>query len=78
MKKPFIAPVASIVALVWMLIFASLPAGAGQTAAGVPAMMVPEPVFQFSPLLEGQKVTHTFIVENRGNAVLNIPKIHPD
>jgi hypothetical protein len=32
----------------------------------------PEPSHQFEPVVEGIKVTHNFVVQNKGNSVLKI------
>jgi hypothetical protein len=46
--------------------FFSLPAGAAPVAVPVDA------VFEFSPLPEGEKIDHEFIVKNSGDTILNI------
>jgi len=35
------------------------------------------PVFQFEPVLEGVYVTHDFIIQNQGDAPLNITGVRP-
>ncbi len=35
------------------------------------------PVFQFEPVLEGVHVTHDFIIQNQGDAPLNITGVRP-
>lgn len=35
------------------------------------------PVFQFKPVLEGVHVTHDFIIQNQGDAPLNITDVRP-
>jgi hypothetical protein len=57
--------------LIMLAVFAavgvfSLPAGAAPGAVPVDA------VFEFSPLPEGEKVHHEFIVRNTGDTILNI------
>ncbi len=44
--------------------------------AGPKAVFV-EPVFEFDPLIEGQSVTHQFVVKNQGDTPLNIIKVSP-
>ena len=51
-----------------------LPAGAA-LAADVPVAHVPEPVFEFAPVLDGDEVVHDFLIRNTGTATLEIPRI---
>lgn len=37
--------------------------------------VVEAPVFQFEPVLDGQTVTHTFVIKNTGNAELKVLKV---
>jgi hypothetical protein len=53
------------------VVFFSLP------AAAVPKAMPVDPVFEFSPLPEGEKIVHEFIVRNTGDTVLNITHVLP-
>jgi hypothetical protein len=40
-----------------------------------PNAFIAKPVFTFNPVPEGKKITHDYLIENRGNSVLNIEKI---
>jgi len=51
--------------------FCSLPVGAAPVAVPVDA------VFEFSPLPEGEKIIHEFIVRNTGDTILNITNVLP-
>lgn len=44
-------------------------------AEGAPVFMSPEPVYEFSPVLEGSEVVHDFIVRNTGTAELVIDRV---
>lgn len=33
------------------------------------------PIFEFKPVLDGETVTHTFVIKNTGNAELKILKV---
>lgn len=35
------------------------------------------PSFEFAPVLEGQHLTHDFIIKNQGDAPLNITDVRP-
>jgi hypothetical protein len=43
--------------------------------AGVPQVALPEPVYEFAPVIEGYYVEHDFIVRNQGDAPLEILKV---
>ncbi|MBW2514592.1 MAG: hypothetical protein JRE21_08485 [Deltaproteobacteria bacterium] len=49
----------------------------GQSAGdtGAPSLQVPEPSFQFDPVVSGQDVHHDFIVVNKGTAELVITSV---
>ncbi|MBC2704762.1 MAG: hypothetical protein HGJ91_09505 [Desulfobacula sp.] len=40
-----------------------------------PVAFLPEYVFQFKPVVEGDKTIHDFIVQNNGSSALKIGKI---
>lgn len=48
------------------------------TAALPPKAVFPETEYHFAPILEGQEVTHDFIVENNGRGELIIESVRPD
>lgn len=41
----------------------------------LPKAYFPENIFTFDKILEGNEVIHDFIIENKGNAVLNVEKV---
>ena len=45
--------------------------------AGSPApkAVVPEPDFNYGTVAEGAKITHTFVIQNKGDAKLLITKV---
>lgn len=45
---------------------------------GRPSMVLSETTHDFGEVDEGVKVSHDFIVENKGNAELSISKVSPD
>ncbi|MBI5897012.1 MAG: DUF1573 domain-containing protein [Desulfobacterales bacterium] len=47
-------------------------------AAGTPKANWPETTYEFGTLMEGAEVTHDFVVENKGQAPLQINKVQPD
>jgi hypothetical protein len=60
-----------------VLIFsASTPYAAESLAAGPgPVAVMPETSFEFPSAVEGDAITHDFIIQNRGNADLSVIKI---
>lgn len=46
-------------------------------AAAGPKVQVDQPVHTFESIPEGKHVSHTFIVKNSGDAVLNITGVKP-
>lgn len=48
---------------------------AADTTSFGPQAFLPESVFEFQPLVEGNQVVHRFILHNRGEAPLEILKI---
>ncbi len=51
---------------------------AAQAAAGGPALFVPERVFEFPPVIDGETVVHEFGIANRGEAPLLIHQVRAD
>ncbi|MCG8551150.1 MAG: DUF1573 domain-containing protein [Desulfobacterales bacterium] len=49
---------------------------AGSALAGPRAVPV-APVFEFEPVFEGEDLTHVFIIQNQGDAPLNITGVRP-
>jgi hypothetical protein len=47
--------------------------GAGKGAA--PSVFFPETHYEFSPVLEGAAVVHDFVIQNKGNAMLNVARV---
>ena len=47
-------------------------------AVTVPKAVFSETTYDFNSIQEGAAVKHDFIVENHGNAVLEIQKVQPD
>ncbi len=51
-------------------------AGPAYVWAGPVAVPV-APFFEFEPVLEGQSLTHDFIIKNQGDTPLNITSVRP-
>ncbi len=60
--------------ILMVLVFLAVPITASW-AQDAPSAVVPEPRFQFAPVLEGVEVTHDYIIRNTGTAPLLITRI---
>ena len=40
-----------------------------------PAAFFPQTLYEFTPVLDGENVVHDFVVQNKGNATLNIERV---
>lgn len=49
----------------------------GVTAQSVqtPSAFVPNSRYTFSPVLDGTEITHDFVIQNKGDALLSIEKV---
>ncbi|MCP4746775.1 MAG: DUF1573 domain-containing protein [Desulfobacteraceae bacterium] len=43
-----------------------------------PKAIFPQTEFEFSPVMEGDEITHDFVIENQGTADLVIKSVKPD
>jgi hypothetical protein len=43
--------------------------------AGTPNAYFPETAYKFEPVVSGQKISHTYVVQNKGTATLEIQKV---
>lgn len=51
------------------------PAASPEKAKTFAKAVAVEPIFEFEPVLDGETVTHTFVIKNTGNAELKILKV---
>ena len=61
-----------------MILFVLIPFavfGQSTTDSGAPSLQVPEPSYQFEPVVSGQDVNHDYIVYNKGTAELIITSV---
>jgi len=76
MKNRDLKPSAEKILFVWIfLLFLGSSRFAG--AAGTPLIRIDQTIYTFPPVFEGQKLSHTFPVFNRGTGVLHIRKVRP-
>ena len=63
----------ALVVTIGLTLFTVVGFGA-QDDAG-PTAFFPQTLYEFSPVLDGAKVVHEFIVQNKGTATLNIERV---
>jgi hypothetical protein len=63
----------SLAVAIGLALFAAVGFGA-QDDAG-PSAFFPQTLYEFSPVLDGAKVVHEFVVQNKGTATLNIERV---
>jgi hypothetical protein len=49
-----------------------------QVSLKQPSVYLPAARYQFAPVMEGREVTHDFVVQNKGSAILEIQKVKTD
>ncbi len=49
-----------------------------QVSLKQPSVHLPAVRYEFAPVLEGQEVTHNFVIQNKGNALLKVQKVKTD
>lgn len=40
-----------------------------------PIAFIPNPIYEFPSVLEGTEITHEFIIQNNGDALLNVENV---
>ena len=49
--------------------------GAKADSGPAPSAFLPSDSFEFAPVLEGTRVTHDYVIQNKGTAPLNIHRV---
>ena len=47
----------------------------GAETVAAPSVFFPESHYEFSPVLEDSTVVHDFVIQNKGNAMLNVARV---
>ena len=47
----------------------------GTQEQSTPSVVFPETSYEFSPVLDGAKVVHEFVIQNKGTAPLKVEKV---
>ena len=75
LKRMTIVGMLVAVWLGWAFCPPDAPAQSKETAGGTPVVFFPEKVFEFSPVIDGVKVVHDFVVINQGTLPLAIENV---
>jgi hypothetical protein len=63
------------IALAITLALAFLVPGAVAQDDGSPVVFFPQTRYEFSPVLDGDKVVHEFVIQNKGTRILNVQRV---
>ena len=63
----------ALAVIIGMTLFAAVGFGAQEDAG--PVAFFPQTLYEFSPVLDGAKVVHEFVVQNKGTSTLNIERV---
>ena len=66
---------AFLMAAVIIYLAVSVPVCFGAENDAAPSVFFPEIRYEFSPVLENAKVVHDFVIQNKGNATLNVERV---
>ncbi len=59
--------------MVGLVLFTSVGLGAQDNSE--PSAFFPQTLYEFSPVLDGTKVVHEFVIQNKGTATLTIDRV---
>lgn len=66
-----------IFATVSIILFGTGIFGFTQQTHIAPSAFIPNSRYTFSPVLDGAQITHGFVIQNKGDATLEIEKVRP-
>ena len=61
--------------LLYAVFYISTVQAEDEQGAGMPQLTVKERIHDFGTAVEGEKITHDFVLQNRGTSVLEIQKV---
>ena len=68
-----IKTLAGIIIPFWLILFAAISLATQDQAK--PAAFFPETRYEFSEVLDGTKVVHDFVIQNKGTATLKVERV---
>jgi hypothetical protein len=66
---------AKLVIIVSVIFVAGSSFGSENETQPSPSAFVPEPVYEFGQVVDGTKITHDYVIQNKGSAPLKIEKV---
>ena len=60
-----------------IILFGAGTFGLTQQTRQTPSAFIPNSRYAFSPVLDGTEITHGFVIQNKGDAILEIEKVRP-
>ena len=60
-----------------IILFGTGTFGLTQQTQQTASAFIPNSRYTFSPVLDGAQITHGFVIQNKGNATLEIEKVRP-
>jgi hypothetical protein len=58
-----------------IILFGTGSFGLTEQTLQTPSAFIPDSQYTFSPVLDGTEITHEFVIQNKGNAPLEIEKV---
>jgi len=62
----------------FLLLFAAGAGGADRVVSDSPSVYLPESHYVFEPVVDGTKIIHDFVLQNKGTTPLKIEKVKTD
>jgi hypothetical protein len=62
---------------IFMLFAGEIPVLESKASAS-PSIFVPEPRYEFAPVVDGREITYDFVIQNKGDAPLIIERVKTD
>ena len=75
--KPYVAVILTLCLTLCVLFSVNSYSETGKNTLEGPSAYVPEGRYEFGSVLEGTRLTHGFIIQNRGSAPLKILRVKP-
>jgi hypothetical protein len=64
-----------LISIVGVCLGLLMPVCVGAQDATEPAVFLPETSYEFAPVLDGTKVVHDFVIQNKGTAELKVEQV---
>jgi hypothetical protein len=75
-KDSYMKVINSFLIVIFLLLSSLTPLTQADETPGTPKAYFPETAYTFEPVISGEKISHTYVVQNKGSAPLVIQKVH--